>query len=237
MANVISKLGKKASWHVFSLKGWMWQRSGVLHGLALMMLTQIARDWGLIQPKALLAFIALSAAQSSAQTRIHSATFVIDTASNASYNQVHWLVRTPYLSIKASNVLSTLIIQSCTFKRKKNKNLHFSRSLLMRFWWLDPQDMRCWEFGLPLRTLLASHLKYQPYSHSWIPLPFWKLINLLGRSRFLSGSLLELNESNRFQPSTQTLFIYFRIYILFMETTTVRGTKKSIYQLPRRFFH
>ena len=51
----------------------------------------------------LLAFIALSAAQSSAQTRIHSAILVIDTPNNASYNQVHWLVRTPYLSIKASN--------------------------------------------------------------------------------------------------------------------------------------
>ena len=53
--------------------------------------------------KTLLAFIALSAAQSSAQTRIQSAILVIDTSSNASYNQVHWLVRTPYLSIKASN--------------------------------------------------------------------------------------------------------------------------------------
>ena len=54
----------------------------------------------------LLAFIALSAAQSSAQTHIHSAILVIDTSNNASYNQVHWLVRTPYLSIKASNVSS-----------------------------------------------------------------------------------------------------------------------------------
>ena len=53
--------------------------------------------------KSLLAFIALSAAQSSAQTRIHNAILVIDTSNNASYNQVHWLVRTPYLSIKASN--------------------------------------------------------------------------------------------------------------------------------------
>ena len=51
----------------------------------------------------LLAFIALSAAQSSVQTRIHSAILVTDTSNNASHNQVHWLVRTPYLSIKASN--------------------------------------------------------------------------------------------------------------------------------------
>ena len=51
----------------------------------------------------LLAFIALSAAQSSAQRRIHGAILVIDTSNNASYNQVHWLVRTPYLSIKANN--------------------------------------------------------------------------------------------------------------------------------------
>ena len=51
----------------------------------------------------LLAFIGLSAAQLSAQIRIHSAILVIDTSNNASYNQVHWLIRTPYLSIKASN--------------------------------------------------------------------------------------------------------------------------------------
>ena len=51
----------------------------------------------------LLAFIALSAAQSSGETCIHSAILVIDTSNNASYNQVHWLVGTPYLSIKASN--------------------------------------------------------------------------------------------------------------------------------------
>ena len=48
--------------------------------------------------QALLAFIALLAAQSPAQTRIHSAILVIDTSNNASYNQAHWLVRTPYLS-------------------------------------------------------------------------------------------------------------------------------------------
>ena len=60
----------------------------------------------------LLAFIALSAAQSSAQTPIHSAILVIDTANNASYNQVHWLVRTPYLSIKASNEKEVYIVCS-----------------------------------------------------------------------------------------------------------------------------
>ena len=38
----------------------------------------------------LLAFIAPSASQSSARTRIHSAILVIDTSNNASYNQVHW---------------------------------------------------------------------------------------------------------------------------------------------------
>ena len=48
----------------------------------------------------LLAFIA---AQSSTQTRMHSAILVIDTANNVSYHQVHWLVRTRYLLIKASN--------------------------------------------------------------------------------------------------------------------------------------
>ena len=57
----------------------------------------------------LLAFIALSTAQSSAQTRINSAILVIDTSNNASYNQVHWLVRTPYLSINASNDISLIL--------------------------------------------------------------------------------------------------------------------------------
>ena len=50
----------------------------------------------------LLAFIALLAVQSPEQTRIHDAILVIDTSNNVSYNQVHWLVRMPYLSIKAS---------------------------------------------------------------------------------------------------------------------------------------
>ena len=35
--------------------------------------------------------------------RFHGVILVIDTSNNASYNQVHWLVRTPYLSIKAGN--------------------------------------------------------------------------------------------------------------------------------------
>ena len=52
----------------------------------------------------LLAFTALSAVQSSTETHIHSAILVIDTSNNASYNQVNWLVDTPYLAIKASNV-------------------------------------------------------------------------------------------------------------------------------------
>ena len=52
----------------------------------------------------LLAFIALSAAQSSAQTHIHNAILVIDTPNNIWYNRVHWLIGTPYLSIKVSNV-------------------------------------------------------------------------------------------------------------------------------------
>ena len=41
----------------------------------------------------LLAFIALLAAQSSAQTRIHNAILVIDTPNNASYNQVSLVSR------------------------------------------------------------------------------------------------------------------------------------------------
>ena len=51
----------------------------------------------------LLAFITLSSGQSFAQTHIHSVILVIDISNNTSYNQVHWLVGTPYLSIKATN--------------------------------------------------------------------------------------------------------------------------------------
>ena len=51
----------------------------------------------------MIAFIALSAAQSSTQTHIHSAIVVIDTSNNAWHRQVYWLVGTPYLAIKASN--------------------------------------------------------------------------------------------------------------------------------------
>ena len=47
--------------------------------------------------------IALLAIQSCAQTFIPNAIMLIDTTDNASYNQVHWLIRMPYLSIKASN--------------------------------------------------------------------------------------------------------------------------------------
>ena len=53
----------------------------------------------------LLAFTDNSAAQSSAQTHIHSAIVVIDTSNNAWHSQVHWLVETPYLAVKASNVV------------------------------------------------------------------------------------------------------------------------------------
>ena len=60
---------------------------------------------------ALLAFIAPSAAQSSAQTHIQSAIVVIDTSNNAWHSQVHWLVGTPYLAIKASNVVAFMSIQ------------------------------------------------------------------------------------------------------------------------------
>ena len=49
------------------------------------------------------AFNALSPALSSAQTHIQSTIVVIDTSNNAWHSQVHWLVGTPYLAIKASN--------------------------------------------------------------------------------------------------------------------------------------
>ena len=38
---------------------------------------------------------------------VHNAFTLIDTSDNASYNQVHWLIRTPYLLIKASNDIDT----------------------------------------------------------------------------------------------------------------------------------
>ena len=58
----------------------------------------------------LLAIIALSAVQSYAQTFIRNAirSMFIDTSDNFSYNQVHWLIRTPYLSIIANNALTSL---------------------------------------------------------------------------------------------------------------------------------
>ena len=80
----------------------------------------------------LLAFIALSAAQSSAQTHIHSPILVIDTPNNASYNQVHWLVRTPYLSIKASNV-STVTAQSDRFFFYFVVHLSFESDKILEF--------------------------------------------------------------------------------------------------------
>ena len=74
--------------------------------------TAYTTAWGY----ALLAFIALSAAQSSAQTHIHNAIVVVDTSNNAWQSQVHWLVGTPYLAIKASNV----------GWREKSRALHYT---------------------------------------------------------------------------------------------------------------
>ena len=55
----------------------------------------------------LLAMIAISAVKSSAQTFIYNAILFIDTSNNAWYNISHWLIKTPYLSIIASNALET----------------------------------------------------------------------------------------------------------------------------------
>ena len=65
---------------------------------------------------ALLAFIALLTVQSSAQTRIHNVILFIGTSNNASHNQVHWLVGTPYLSIKASNENCCSVLYLKTFR-------------------------------------------------------------------------------------------------------------------------
>ena len=47
--------------------------------------------------------IALSVAQSFAQTFIYNANLFTDTSDNAYYNQIHWLIRTPHFSIIGSN--------------------------------------------------------------------------------------------------------------------------------------
>ena len=76
----------------------------------------------------LLAFIALSAAQSSATDTQHSAILVIDTSNKASYYQVHWLVRTPYLSIKASNGYLrkvSYIQNACTWMYRQGDQVRF----------------------------------------------------------------------------------------------------------------
>ena len=57
------------------------------------------------QKTSLLAMIALSAVQSSAQTFIHNVILFNDTSDSAWYNQIHWLVGMPYWSIIASDVL------------------------------------------------------------------------------------------------------------------------------------
>ena len=56
-----------------------------------------------------LAMIALSAVQSSAQTFIHNDILFNDISNNAWYKQAHWLIRTPYLSIIASNNLEKIM--------------------------------------------------------------------------------------------------------------------------------
>ena len=61
---------------------------------------------------ALLAFTANSAAQSSAQTHIHSAIVVIDISNNGWHSQVHWLVETPYLAVKASNEMEKIRVHN-----------------------------------------------------------------------------------------------------------------------------
>ena len=54
--------------------------------------------------------IALSAVQSSTQRFIQNAILFFDTSNSASYDQAHWLIRTPYLSIIASNDCSCSVV-------------------------------------------------------------------------------------------------------------------------------
>ena len=63
--------------------------------------------------------IVLLAVQSCAHTYIHNAIMLIDTSDNASYNQVHWIIRAPYLSIKASNAKWTKVITTAKWYRTK----------------------------------------------------------------------------------------------------------------------
>ena len=64
----------------------------------------------------LLAMIALSAVQSSVQTFIHNAILFIDVSNNAWYNKVHWLIKTPYLSVIANNDSATWVEDDDTFR-------------------------------------------------------------------------------------------------------------------------
>ena len=59
--------------------------------------------------------------QSSAQLFIHNAIFFIDTLNNAWYNQVHWLIGTPYLSIITSNAYAFFFTIFAIYERQMVK--------------------------------------------------------------------------------------------------------------------
>ena len=67
------------------------------------MSTYILESWKV--KVTLLAMIALLVVQSCAVTFIHNVIMFIDTSNNDWHNQAHWLIRTPYLSIIASNAI------------------------------------------------------------------------------------------------------------------------------------
>ena len=53
---------------------------------------------------------------SSAQTFIHNSILFIDVSNNACYNKVHWLIKTPYLSVIARNDCATWVKEDDTFR-------------------------------------------------------------------------------------------------------------------------
>ena len=54
--------------------------------------------------------MAFSGVQLAVQTFIHNAILFIDTSNNAWYNQAHWLIGMPYLSIIAGDVIVSISI-------------------------------------------------------------------------------------------------------------------------------
>ena len=131
---------------------------------------------------ALLAMIALSAVQTSAQTIIHNAFLFIDTSDNASCNQLHWLIRSPYLSVIASNDLSLRRWYGC----------------FLPFRIQDPTIMNSLvETGCPLEIVLAGWKKRRPGANKIPTRGIWVGFgekNERGQHNHLDRRMREMNQ-------------------------------------------